>query len=65
MDHIPLTTSLAEEQRGVYVVKYIPKDAGEMTVSVLLNDRNVPNSPFTVAVIDPSMCEVYGPGVEE
>ena len=64
-DEKALETTVTEEQKGVYNVKYIPKDAGEMNITVLFSDRDVPNSPFSVSVIDPSICRVYGPGVEE
>ena len=60
-DQVPLKYTLKEEQRGVFVIKYTPIDAGEMTVNILLDDQNVPNSPFSVSVVDPSACRVYGP----
>ena len=48
----------------MYKVLYTPQQAGELTVNVLYNDRDVPNSPFSVMVVDPSKCKVYGPGID-
>ena len=65
VDQVPLKYTLKEEERGIFVIKYTPKDAGEMTVNVLLDEQDVPNSPFSVLVVDPTACQVYGPGVEK
>ena len=64
LDKVPLPTKLTEEQRGVYRVRYTPQEGGELTINVLYNDRDVPNSPFSVMVVNPSKVKVYGPGVD-
>ena len=48
---------------GTCAVFYTPMKIGVYTVNILFADVHIPNSPFTVRVIDSTLVESWGPGL--
>jgi len=57
-----------ELDRGVYAIRFIPKENGVHYLDVKLNDAHIPDSPFAVMVgssaSDPAMVIANGDGLE-
>ncbi|XP_012936132.1 filamin-A [Aplysia californica] len=57
-----------EMDKGVYAVRFIPKENGVHYVDVKLNDAHIPDSPFAIMVgstaSDPAMVTASGDGLE-
>ena len=56
---------IVKKDDDTYKVDYNPRKVGQYKVNVYFADEQIPNSPFTVNVVDPSKVEVVGPGVKE
>ena len=52
VDHTPLNI--------IHYLKFKPKTIGKYTVNILWDDEAIPDTPFTVNVIDPSKCTIKG-----
>ncbi|ESO84790.1 hypothetical protein LOTGIDRAFT_221912 [Lottia gigantea] len=59
---------IQEMDRGVYAVRFIPKENGVHYIDILLNDAHIPDSPFAIMVghvgADPALVTATGQGLE-
>ena len=46
-----------------YNVNFTPSEAGDHSISVLWDNKNIPSSPFTCTVTDPKKCSISGSGL--
>lgn len=50
---------------GTFAVVYNPRKVGEYNINVIFADEEIPNSPFTVNITDPTNVVIKGPGCTE
>ena len=54
---------MQESSNRNYDISFTPLEPGEHTISVLWDDKAIPDSPFMCAVSDPKKCVASGPGL--
>ncbi len=52
------------EEKGVFLGSYTPKEAGHHGLEVKFGGDQIPDSPFSVPICDPSKVQLGGPGLE-
>lgn len=55
-----VTATMTPAKYGDYEATFIPNEAGEFEVSTKVQGDEISGSPFTVSVVDPSMCHIVG-----
>lgn len=51
---------IEEEEDGIFIVTYIPKEVGVFDIKILWNGREVPGSPFHPKVVNPQKVRIIG-----
>ena len=57
-DDCSIALAIKEKSAGVYKVSYQPQKSGNLRFSILLDNMDVPGSPFTVCVKDTSLIRI-------
>ena len=52
------------EEPGVFVGEYTPQEPGYYGLEVMCEKEEIPNSPFTVPICDPTAVRLGGPGLQ-
>ena len=58
-----VTPACTSEEPGTFVVNFEPTKAGAYTLKAMYGDKDIPGSPFSIPVIDPTVVAVSGTAV--